>query len=129
VISMVMRQWRRLLSLFVSVVRAATASCPSTLCPRLPSDGGALLYGVMLLQKKIRRTGTIERDGDADHITSRRHHRMRASRATTHMGRHWLATWRTASSAISAYAVVEYSPGYLADQLVPEGHILFCVEW
>ena len=38
---------------------AAIASCPSTLLPTVAS-AEALLYGV-LLQKKIRRIGTIER--------------------------------------------------------------------
>ena len=31
------------------------------LCPGLPADRRGLVYGVLQLQKKIRRTGTIER--------------------------------------------------------------------
>jgi NADH-quinone oxidoreductase subunit B len=40
---------------------AATGSCRRHLCARLPADRRGSAYGIMQLQRKIRRVGTIER--------------------------------------------------------------------
>ncbi len=58
-----LRQWRRLLPLFLcGGARLRPRRAGRHLRAGLPADRrGALLYGILLLQKKIRRTGTIER--------------------------------------------------------------------
>jgi len=56
-----LRQWRGYYHYSYSVVRGCDRIIRSTSMCRLPAIGGALVYGVLLLQKKIRRTGTIER--------------------------------------------------------------------
>ena len=58
-----LRQWRRLLSLFLfRGARLRPHRAGRHLCAGLPADAPRrCVYGVLLLQKKIRRTGTIER--------------------------------------------------------------------
>jgi len=58
------RERRRFTTIRIPWSAAATASCRHDIyagCP--PTAGGALLYGVLLLQKKILSVGTIERYG------------------------------------------------------------------
>jgi len=58
-----LRQWRWLLPLFsYSVVRGCDRIVPVDIyVPGCPPTAEALLYGILQLQKKIRRAGTIER--------------------------------------------------------------------
>ena len=57
-----LRQWRRLLSLqLFGGARLRPHRAGRHLRPRLPADRRGLLYGILQLQRKIRREGTIER--------------------------------------------------------------------
>ena len=57
-----LRQRRRLLHYSYSVVRGCDRIVPVDIyVPGCPPTAEALVYGVLQLQKKIRRTGTIER--------------------------------------------------------------------
>ena len=48
--------------------------------------------------------------------------------ATDHPGETGVATWRTRQFDDIRVRLVEYSPGYLADNWCKKGHILFCLE-
>ena len=57
-----LRQWRRLLPLQLPVVRGCDRIVPvDVYVPGCPPTAEALVYGILQLQRKIRRTGTILR--------------------------------------------------------------------
>jgi NADH-quinone oxidoreductase subunit B len=91
-----LRQWRRLLSLFLfGGARLRPGGAGGHLRPGCPPTAEALLYGVLLLQKKMRRTGTIERYAD---LTAQRSQMADVIRANRMMR---LANWPRRSKRAS----------------------------
>jgi quercetin dioxygenase-like cupin family protein len=48
--------------------------------------------------------------------------------ATEHPGETGMAYWRTRQVGVIRVRMVEYTPGYLADDWCVKGHILLCLE-